>query len=135
MDDRQSTTGYVFMYQAAAISWATKKQKTVALSSTEAEFMSLTAAIQETVGLKSKNNERDLILFSDNKGAIQVTLNNDYSPRTKHVDIKAKFIRQKVDNKEVILEYLPTTEMVADVFTKAVTPGKLEYFRRKFGLN
>ncbi|XP_059217634.1 uncharacterized protein LOC131994774 [Stomoxys calcitrans] len=48
-DDRQSTTGYIFIYQSAAISWLTKKQKTVALSSTEAEFMSLTAAMQESV--------------------------------------------------------------------------------------
>ncbi|XP_059221503.1 uncharacterized protein LOC131996073 [Stomoxys calcitrans] len=52
IDDRQSTTGYVFLHQSAAVSWATKKQKTVALSSTEAEFMSLTAAIQESVYLK-----------------------------------------------------------------------------------
>ncbi|XP_059222004.1 uncharacterized protein LOC131996385 [Stomoxys calcitrans] len=52
IDDRQSTTGYIFMCQSAAISWSTKKQKTVAPSSTEAEFMSLTAAIQESVWLK-----------------------------------------------------------------------------------
>ena len=52
VDDRQSTTGYIFIYQNAAIYWATRKQKTVALSSTEAEFISLTAAIQELVSLK-----------------------------------------------------------------------------------
>ena len=60
-------------------------------------------------------------LFCDNKGAISVALNN-FSPRTKHVDIKAKFIGQKIDEKEVVLEYLLTNEMIVDVFTKAVTP-------------
>ena len=140
VDSRQSTTGYVFVYQSGAISWSTKKQKTVALSSTEAEFMSLTAAIQESVWLKrleaelNPNSNKSMLLYCDNKGALQVALNNNYSPRTKHVDIKAKFIRQKVDEKEVLLEYLCTKEMIADVFTKAVTPQKIEYFRNKFGI-
>lgn len=140
VDDRQSTTGYVFLFQSAAISWATKKQKTVALSSTEAEFMSITAAIQESVWLKRLEKElnpeykESMQIYSDNKGALQVALNNNYSTRTKHVDIKAKFIRQKIDNNEVVLEYICTNEMVADVFTKAVPSQKLEYFARKFGL-
>ncbi|XP_065368828.1 uncharacterized protein LOC135961258 [Calliphora vicina] len=112
VDDRKSTTGYVFVYQSGAISWSTRKQKTVALSSTEAEFMSLTAAIQESVWLKRLEAELNpdvnetMLLYCDNKGALQVALNNNYSPRTKHVDIKAKFIRQKIDEKEVALEYL-----------------------------
>lgn len=140
VDDRQSTTGYVFVHQSAAISWATKKQKTVALSSTEAEFMAITAAIQESVWLKrleadlcpgSKNR---ITIHCDNKGAIHVALNSNYSSRTKHVDIKAKFIRQKIDDEEVHLEYLSTSEMIADVLTKAVTPPKLKYFRDKFGI-
>ncbi|XP_046808389.1 secreted RxLR effector protein 161-like [Lucilia cuprina] len=140
VDNRQSTTGYVFVYQSGAISWSTKKQKTVALSSTEAEFMSLTAAIQESVWLKrleaelNPNSGKSMLLYCDNKGALQVALNNNYSPRTKHVDIKAKFIRQKIDEKEVILENLCTDEMVADVLTKAVTPQKLNYFVKYVGL-
>ncbi|XP_059223384.1 uncharacterized protein LOC131997099 [Stomoxys calcitrans] len=140
IDDRQSTTGYVFLHQSSAVSWATKKQKTVALSSTEAEFMSLTAAIQESVYLKKLEMELNpkieeaMKIFCDNKGAIQVALNNNYSNRTKHVDIKAKFIRQKIDEEEVTLEYIPTNEMLADVFTKAVSSQKLQYLRNKFGL-
>ena len=75
-----------------------------------------------------------MILFCDNKGAIQVATNNNYSQRTKHVDIKAKFICQKIEEKEVVLEYLSTSEMIADVFTKAVSSQKLKYFIDKFGL-
>lgn len=78
--------------------------------------------------------EEAMKIFCDNKGAIQVALNNNYSNRTKHVDIKAKFIRQKIDEEEVTLEYIPTNEMLADVFTKAVSSQKLQYLRNKFGL-
>lgn len=141
LDDRKSTTGYIFTYQSGAISWNTKKQKTVALSSTESEFMSITNAIQECVWLKRLEAELNpsckigITLFCDNKGAIQVALNHNYSPRTKHIDIRAKFLRQKIDEKDVVLKYIPTNEMVADIFTKAVTPEKLEYLRVKFGFN
>lgn len=141
VDDRQSTTGYVFIFQSAAITWVTKKQKTVALSSTEAEFMSITAAIQESIWLKrldaeinpeSKNN---ILIMCDNRGAIQVAVNNNYSSRTKHVDIKTKFIRQKIDTKEVVLQYISTDKMVADILTKAVTPQKLIFLRNQFGIS
>ena len=103
--------------------------------------MSLTAAIQELVWLKRLELEispkpitTSTVLYCDNKGAIQVALNNNYSARTKHVDIKAKFIRQNVDEKKVILEYLSTNEMIADIFTKAVSSQKLKYFVQKFDL-
>lgn len=59
IDDRLSTTGYVFLYQSGAISWATKKRKTVTLSSTEAESMAATAAIQESIWLKRLEKELD----------------------------------------------------------------------------
>ena len=60
-------------------------------------------------------------MYCDNKGAIQVALNDYYSARTKHVE----FSRQNVDEKTVILEYLSTNEMIADIFTKAVSSQKL----------
>ena len=75
-----------------------------------------------------------MLLHFDNKGAIQVAFNNNYSPRTKHVDIRAKFIRQKIDKMEVVLKYLCTDKMVADVLTKAFTSQKLNNFVEYFGL-
>ena len=100
--------------------------------------MSLTTAIQELVWLKRLELEISpkpiTTLYCDNKGAIQVALNNNYSARTKHVDINAKFIRQKVDENKVILEYLSTNEMIVDIFTKAVSSQKLKYFVQKFAL-
>ena len=104
-----------------------------ALSSTEAEFMSLTAAIQESILLKRLEAElnpqgrKTMLLHCDNKGAKQDALNNNYSSIPKHVDIRAKSIRQKID-KEVVLKYLCTDKMVTDILTKAVTPQKLNNF-------
>lgn len=73
-------------------------------------------------------------LFCDNKGAIQDSLNSNYSNRSKHVDIKAKFIKQKIDEKDVTLKYISTNEMLADVFIKAVPSQKLNNFMNLFGL-
>jgi len=140
IDNRRSTSGYVFVYQHGAISWATKLQKTIALSSTEAELMSVVAATQEAIWLKrlvnelTGNKEQNIVLFCDNKGAIQIALNNSYSPRTKHVDIKAKFVHELIEKRELILHYVSTSEMLADIFTKGVMPRKLETIAAKFGL-
>ncbi|XP_036325987.1 secreted RxLR effector protein 161-like [Rhagoletis pomonella] len=101
-DERRSTTGYIFRLQGGAISWATRKQPTIALSSTEAEFMSLVAAIQEALWLKRFEGElfndvqRSIQLFCDNQGAIKLAINNNFPARTKHIDVKNYFIREKL---------------------------------------
>lgn len=98
IDERKSTSGYIFTIQGGPVSWCSKRQVTVALSTTEAEFMAMTAAIQECMWLKrlqrelSPNDEKSLILYSDNKSAIQFAINNSFSNRTKHIEIKASFI-------------------------------------------
>lgn len=130
LDQRRSTTGYVFTLCGAAISWACKRQSTVALSSTEAEYMATVATIQEAIWLKSLHNEvfadwEFVKIFCDNKGAIMVLNNNSYSSRTKHIDIKIKFIREHIENKNIELEYLPTTDMPADILTKNVGAKKI----------
>lgn len=96
LDNRHSTTGYIFKMQGAAISWMTKKQKTIALSSTESEFMSIVGAIKEAIwliqleeGIFKKQN--CVTLFCDNKSAIDIANNNSYSDRTKHVHVKGSF--------------------------------------------
>lgn len=140
LDQRKSTTGYVFIMQGAAVSWASRRQHTVALSTTEAEFMALTAAIQETIWLKRLEHELfgvamgTMTLHCDNKGALQLALNASYSSRTKHVDIKANFIREKLDNKIIKLEYISTDEMLADILTKGMVGRKQVFFCKQIGL-
>lgn len=100
IDERKSTTGYVFTYAGGAVTWSTKRQPTVALSTTEAEFMAMTAAVQEGTWLKQIMNEllplfeKCITIHSDNKGALELAKNNQYSPRTKHIDIKHKFVNE-----------------------------------------
>lgn len=140
-DERKSTTGYVFTLQSGAISWCSKRQPTVAISTTEAEFMSMTAAIQELIWLKTiekemfVNSPTTMKLYCDNIGAISFAINNTYSARTKHIDIKEKFVHQKVREKVVDLIHLATNEMPADVLTKPVTSIKLNLLSKLFGLN
>lgn len=137
---RRSTTGYLFMFQGAAISWSSKLQRTIALSSTEAELMAIVQAIQEVMWLKRFEKELiigakdEMLLFCDNKSAMHTATNNSYSARTKHVDIKNKFVRDNLEKGTIKLKYLPTNEMPADAFTKGLSANKTEFFTTKFGL-
>lgn len=143
-DERRSTTGYVFLMQGGAVSWATRRQPTIALSSTEAEFMSMVAAIQEALWLKRFESEvfsygstqiqRSLQLYCDNQGAIKLAMNNNYHARTKHIDVKNYFIREKLAEGLIKLNYKNTHEMIADIMTKPVNNSILTKFIEQYGL-
>jgi hypothetical protein len=123
---RRSTTGYLFTLAGAAISWSSKRQPTVALSSTEAEYMSACSAAQETVYLRALLKDLGhpqngpTVLHQDNQGAIAIGSDFISNRRTKHIDIKYHFIREKVEDGVIRLQYIPTAEMVADCLTKPV---------------
>lgn len=126
------------MMQGEAVSWETKRQHTVALSSTEAEFMFMTAAIQECIWLRRLEREWvhhtpvPMLLHCDKKDAIQIAMNNSYSSRTNHTDIRVKFIREKLGNGEVKLKYLDTNRMRADIFAKGIIADKYNIFILQF---
>lgn len=139
-DDRRSTTGYVFYSGKAAVSWNTKKQPTVALSSTEAEYMAVSSAVQEAIWLKSL--QRELVPYTsktttincDNKGAICLALTTAYHSRTKHIDVRHHFVRDKINEGEINLNYVSTSEMSADFLTKAVNHQKHLFCSSSVGL-
>ena len=141
LDERKSTSGYVFTMQGAAISWCSKKQPTVALSTTEAEYMAMTSAIQELIWLKKLSHEliplsnNQIILYCDNKSTIQYVTNNSYSNRTKHIEIKSNFIREHIETGILKLVYLSTDQMVADKLTKGMATGKQVLLSSSIGLN
>lgn len=129
--DRRSYSGYVVMCGGGPIAWEAKKQPTVATSSTEAEYMSLTNAAKEIKFIRSILEELGLQYFyrggpttikDDNQGAIHLANNNGYSARTKHIDVRHHFIRECVERKEVKLEYVSTEDNLADIFTKPLGP-------------
>jgi hypothetical protein len=127
LDDRRSTTGYIFMFCGGPISWRSRKQRTVALSTTEAEYMAATDAVQEAIALRQLLEELQVRvdgptqLAEDNQGAIHLINNNAYHSRTKHIDIKYHFIRNHTNNKTINFTYIPTNNMIADIFTKPLT--------------
>ena len=134
---RRSVTGYCFHLSksSAALSWKSRKQPTVALSSCEAEYMALASATQEALYLKQLLTEIDpqfdktkvITLFEDNQGTIALVNNPVYHQRTKHIDIRYHFIREQVHDKCINVEYLLTSLMIADCLTKPMGRVKLDF--------
>jgi transposase InsO family protein len=128
-NDRKSTTGYVFIINNGAVSWTSHKQSTVALSTMEAEYMSLSDAAREVFARCQLFRGLNIIIptpviYSDNQGAIAISENPTNYQRAKHIDIRYHFVRQAVQNNKIRIEYIPTNEQLADVLTKSLGPQK-----------
>ena len=127
---RHSTTGYLFTYNQAAISWASKTQASVALSSCEAEIMALSEAAKEGVFLRRFLDELGLgsasptepapptPLATDNKAARDLAYNPEHHEKTKHIERRHFYVRELVENEELIVPFVSTTANMADFFTK-----------------
>lgn len=137
--DRRSYTGYFFRLSGCAISWETKKQSTVALSSTEAEYMGISECCKEAVYLRNlifelTNVTYPIPIFNDNQSALKLSANPVYHKRSKHIDVRYHFCREKVANETVVIKYLSTAEMPADLMTKGLCKMKHYSFLPMFGL-
>ena len=119
--DRRSTSGYLFTFGSAPISWKSRKQPTVALSSCEAEYMALTEATKEALFLQSLctsigMTQGETLIRCDNQGAIALTRESPKQhQRTKHIDVRYHFLRSET---RVCFDYVPTKDNLADIFTK-----------------
>lgn len=140
-EDRRSCSGYLFIFQGAAISWCSKRQPTIALSSTEAEYMSLAAAIQEAIWLKQLEedfwpalSDTPMLMYCDNQSAISISGNDIYHARSKHIDVRYHFVREKISNRQVSVRYKNTQDMVADALTKGLHRPKHQAFSEAMGL-
>lgn len=138
--DRRSYTGSTFILSGASVSWESKKQRTVALSSTEAEYMALTNAAKEAIHLigflreLGFSNIGRVDIFNDNQGAAHLAANPVYHARSKHIDIRHHFIREVLNNHPIKLLYLPTEHMIADILTKPLNRAKHIFCSRGVGL-
>jgi hypothetical protein len=126
IDTRRSTSGYVFVLHGGAITWQSKRQQTVAASTTEAEYMAAAAAVKE--GLWMRKLLVDLgfdlgvvSIMADNQSAIKLLRNPVFSARSKHIDVIHHFARERVLRKEVAFKYISTDMMLADVLTKPLS--------------
>jgi hypothetical protein len=134
-DTRRSTTGYIFRLCGAAISWKSRLQKTPALSSTEAEYMSAGAGVQEAISLRALllelgySQPSATVIHEDNRGCISLASQVATNHRSRHIDIRHHFLRHYVHNKTVELKYQRTKFMVADILTKPVPKALFQNLR------
>eukprot|EP00965_Chrysotila_dentata_P079519 2622169-Pleurochrysis_carterae.AAC.12 len=125
---RHSTSGHVFMYGQAAITWSSKKQSTVALSSCKAEIVAASEAAKEATYLRAlfeELGEADgdaTALHLDNKSAIDLAYNQEHHSRSKHIHRRHFFIREKVQALELSVPFVRSAENLADFFTKPLPP-------------
>jgi hypothetical protein len=140
VDDRKSTSGALFFLGSSPIAWQSQKQKVVALSSCEAEYIAATGAaclgiwlarlLAEVLGTEPEM----AILKVDNKSAISLCKNPVFHDRSKHIDTRYYFIRQCIEEKKIEVEFIPSDKQVADILTKPLGRIKFQEFRSKAGV-
>lgn len=135
-EGRKSFSGFVYFLANGPVSWAAQKQKVVALSSTEAEYIGITEASKDAVFLSNLHVELfgqsiHPLLYNDNQSALKMARNPIFHGKSKHIDIRHHYIRELIKNGRLTLKYLRTDEMTADIFTKALGSTKHIYFLDK----
>jgi hypothetical protein len=126
-DDRRSVTGYVFALSGGPVSWASRRQRTVAQSTVEAEYMATAEAVKEAIwwrrflGELGQPTDSPTTVYSDNAGSISLAHNPEHHARTKHIDVKYHLTREHLQLGTISLQRVPTDENTADVFTKALS--------------
>lgn len=138
--DRKSTSGFLFQLGDTTVSWSSKKQTTVALSSTEAEYIAVSHACRELQWLRQLLADLQVpakgatVLFEDNQGCIKMVNSDRCSARTKHIDVCHHYLRDLREEGIIRMEYCPTNEMTADILTKPLAREPFGRLRSTLGL-
>lgn len=140
-DTRRSVTGYVFFINGSPVTWKSTRQPTVALSSTEAEYMAAKDATKEAIWIRrlladlGHPQSEPTLMNEDNQGCIHLIQNPVHHERTKHIDVQYHFTREQVELGTVEYKYLNSGEQRADLLTKPLLKDDFEYLLRKFNLH
>jgi hypothetical protein len=138
--DRKSTSGYLFQIGDSSVSWSSRKQMSVALSSTEAEYVAAAYASQEAVWLRQLLNDlgepavEATRIYEDNQGCIKLATSERINARTKHIDIRHHHLRDLAENGIIELIYCETDKMIADAMTKPLPAPRFKELRTKMGM-
>jgi hypothetical protein len=142
--DRRSTMGYVYTLNGAAVTWAARKQQSIATSTTEAEYVGLCNAAKEAVWIRNllRGIGRDgyaggtlaIRILGDNQSALRLVANPEFHSRSKHIDVQYHYTRELVEDGVVSVEYVPTAGMAADCLTKPLKKAQLEANLAAMGL-
>ncbi|KAG8489524.1 hypothetical protein CXB51_017540 [Gossypium anomalum] len=140
LDRRRSLTGYVFTIRGCAISWKATLQTTVALSTTEAEYMAITEACKEAIWLKGLFSElnEDLqinIVFCDSQSVIFLTNDQMFHERKKHIDVRYHFVRDIIARSDIVVSKISNHENPADMITKSLPITKFEHCSNLVGVH
>ncbi|KAD4178669.1 hypothetical protein E3N88_27260 [Mikania micrantha] len=127
------------MVMGSMVSWKATLQHVVALSTTESEYIALTEAVKEAIWLKGfvsdlGFNKVDAVVLCDSQGAVQLSKNQRFHERTKHINVKLHFIREVIESKEVYVEQIDTTCNAADMFTKSLSRNQFQSCLNKLGI-
>lgn len=148
-EDRKSITGYCFFYRGNLVSWASKKQTTVATSTVHVEYVAASLATREACWLRSflceitnpnvedfseEVDSKPVLLYTDSHGAQAIAANPVHHQRTKHFDIHHHFIRERIAMKHISLQTCSTSQQIADIFTKPLSPKLFHQCRIRLGL-
>lgn len=133
INDRKSVSGYVILCNNKVVNWCSKKQSVVALSSSEAEYLALSACMTECLFLGQLLKEifdfqYPIKIFEDNQGCIKMAQTYE-TKRSKHIDVKHHFVKDMVNKGNFVIEYVPTNKQLADVMTKALPVTQFELLR------
>jgi hypothetical protein len=122
--------GYAFLFDGGAISWSSRKQKLIILSTAESEYVTATHAAKEAIWLRRLLGELSLNalmptqFYCDNQAALRLATNDNYYARTKHIDVRYHFIHHIAASHAIDLHYCPLEDMVADLLTKSLPRWK-----------
>lgn len=140
VDDRKSVAGYITKFCGSTISWVSQTEKTVALHTTEAEYMALSLLVQEVVHLRQMLKELKVQqrnpsqIYVDNESAKKLAKNPQFHSRSKHIDVRHHFVRERIELKHIDVERVASTDNIADAFTKPLTRPAFEKHRAAMGL-
>jgi len=140
VSDRRSTSGFMFFFRSGVVSWSSKKQPTIALSSTKAEYRGAAITACEIVWLYKLLSDlgqlvdAHVVIYCDNINSILLVNNLVYHARIEHIEVHYHFIRKKVLAKKIDLIHVSTKDQVVDIFTKALSIDKLKKFRQMLGV-
>ncbi|XP_074291616.1 secreted RxLR effector protein 161-like [Silene latifolia] len=137
--DRKSTSGMATFLGPCLISWASKKQNTVALSTAESEYVSAALCCAQVLWVRQQLRDYGIIfdstpIFCDNTSAINISKNPIQHSRTKHIDIRHHFLRDHVEKGQIRLKFCRTEDQIADIFTKPLEREQFVKLRLEIGL-
>ena len=138
--ERKSTSGCCFSLGSGMVSWLSRKQSLVALSSIEAGYIASSVGAREAVWIRKllanlfKRPLKPTVIHCDNQSCIKLSANPVFHNRSKHIEIPYHYIRDMVDRGVIQLKYISTNEQTTDIFTKPLAKVKLKYFREKLGM-